>query len=617
MFTNVAFLQKISSENRKSSRIKKWLTLFTRMLLLATLVFAFAQPYFSNGNIDEKQHHFIYLDNSLSTNTKGSKGNLLEVAKKELLESLDKDTEYSLLTNTNFHKNIGSESLKDILFQTKSSASKTPLDEVLLQIENHNKTKVNTANKNLLISDFQNVKPEEFTTTNNSFNIVQQLPEKLDNISIDSVFVSKSNTNNFTVKAIIKNSGEAKNNVPIAIANDKKLISKQTFDIETDNSKTVEFVIQKEATFLGKLSINFNDTYSFDNEFYFSVNTNPKTNVQAIGTNNDFLAKIYTNDEFNFINNSPKNINFNSIEQQQLIILNELETFSPSLIGSNTSFTKKGGQVIVIPNEKSDVNSYNLLFKNLGNGKITTVKKDTLKVTNINFNHPIFKGVFQKKVSNFQYPEVKSYFPNTFSNASNLISLENNEGFIQQINLNNGNLFWIAAPLDKTNSNFTNSPLIVPVFYNIGQQSLQLSKLYYTINEENKIDVKANLVSDKVLSIQNDESSFIPLQQNQQNKVTLTTKEQPIKNGFYHILQEQDTIQAVSFNYNKKESSLQFLDVQSIVKNNDNLSFSSSVKDTLQEIDKKNKVHWLWKWFLILAIVSLLLEILILKYFKV
>ena len=32
-FTNVAFLQKIVEQNRKSSRIKKWLLLVTRLLL--------------------------------------------------------------------------------------------------------------------------------------------------------------------------------------------------------------------------------------------------------------------------------------------------------------------------------------------------------------------------------------------------------------------------------------------------------------------------------------------------------------------------------------------------------------------------------------------------------
>lgn len=39
-FTNVAFLQKLVLQTRKSSRIKKWLILATRLLLLTALIFA-------------------------------------------------------------------------------------------------------------------------------------------------------------------------------------------------------------------------------------------------------------------------------------------------------------------------------------------------------------------------------------------------------------------------------------------------------------------------------------------------------------------------------------------------------------------------------------------------
>ena len=78
-FTNVAFLQKIIQETRKSSQVKKWLILATRLLLFTAILFAFSQPYLSSKKENTKQQTFIYLDNSLSTNTKGEKGNLLQL----------------------------------------------------------------------------------------------------------------------------------------------------------------------------------------------------------------------------------------------------------------------------------------------------------------------------------------------------------------------------------------------------------------------------------------------------------------------------------------------------------------------------------------------------------
>ena len=66
-FTNVEFLKNVVLQTRKSSELKKLLTLITRMLLLAAIVIAFAQPYFSKkADINVAAETVIYLDNSFS-----------------------------------------------------------------------------------------------------------------------------------------------------------------------------------------------------------------------------------------------------------------------------------------------------------------------------------------------------------------------------------------------------------------------------------------------------------------------------------------------------------------------------------------------------------------------
>ena len=65
-FTNVQFLQKISLETRKSSRLKKLLLLATRMLCFLALLFTFSKPYFGDKKAEAENHNYIYLDNSMS-----------------------------------------------------------------------------------------------------------------------------------------------------------------------------------------------------------------------------------------------------------------------------------------------------------------------------------------------------------------------------------------------------------------------------------------------------------------------------------------------------------------------------------------------------------------------
>ncbi|PKH52516.1 hypothetical protein CXF68_18235 [Tenacibaculum sp. Bg11-29] len=609
-FTNVAFLKKLVLQTRKSSHIKKWLILATRLLLLAALILAFSQPYFSNHKINEQQHFSLYLDNSLSTNTDGEKGNLLQVASQEIIENTSDKANYSLLTNNSYHKNKTASELKEILLKIKNTSKKTDLKNILLKIQNENKS--NSFSKSILISDFQNIKNEDIRNLPKNISLVKLSPQQKNNLSIDSVFVHDNGTTNFEVNIIVKNQGIGQKNIPIAIYNETKLINKQVFSITENTTKKVVFSIIKTPTFLGKIELNFKDTYSFDNSFFFAINTNSKINVLSIGKNASFLNRIYSKNEFNFKRSNIQNLNYNLIQKQHLIVLNEIKTIPEILTKSLIEYVKNGGKLILIPHKNIGILSYNNLLNKLRIGKIVSNRDNELKITTINYNHPLLNNVFEKRVRNFQYPFVKSSYISTLKNASTIVSFENKQPFIQQINVSYSSIYWIASSLEKENSNFINSPLIVPVFYNIGKQSLRLSKLYYTLNNHNSIAINKQLGKDEIVTISNTQTSFIPLQQTLQNSVKITTTNKPIEAGFYQIKKQKNVLKNIAFNYPTNESLLSYLDTSTIKPK----TFSTSVKETLKNINDTHKIQWLWKWFLVLAIVSLLIEILILKFFK-
>ena len=76
-FTNVKLLKELEIQTRKSSTIKKWLLLTTRLLLLAALILAFAQPFFKAKDFDKKNNELILVvDNSFSMQAKGNSGKI-------------------------------------------------------------------------------------------------------------------------------------------------------------------------------------------------------------------------------------------------------------------------------------------------------------------------------------------------------------------------------------------------------------------------------------------------------------------------------------------------------------------------------------------------------------
>lgn len=615
-FTNVSFLHKITQQTRRSSRIKKWLILATRLLLFSTIVIAFSQPYMSNKKASLKQHNYIYLDNSLSTNTKGKRGDLLQVSAQDIIKHASDEDEYSLLTNSNFYPKKTKSELKNILLKIKNTAKKIDFSTVLLKFDAEIKNKTKGLDKIILISDFQNTYKNEFTNVTPVFSAIKLTPVIKNNISIDSVFISNLNTHSFTLNVLVRNQGEPKKNIPIAIYNHSKLISKRSSSFEKNTVKTIEFKIKTQKEFLGKVSSNFSDLYPFDNTLYFTLKNNQKINVLSIGKKADFLSKIYNKKEFNFNQSTPQNTNYNSIPKQQLIVLNEIENIPDVLLKKIKDFSQNGGSLAIIPNKNSNINSYNNLSKALGVGKIGTKRNSPLKITAINFEHPLFENVFSKNITNFQYPSVQSYYPVDSNNASTIIRFENNSPFISQIKNKKSTVYWISASLERANSNFINSPLIVPVFYNFGKLSFKNSQLFYRMGRTNKIDIETKTRGNEILRILNSENTLIPLQSKFENKVRITTNAAPLTLGFQQVLMGKDTIQTLAFNYPKEESFMNFMDLNELKKISQKGIVSGSISDVFKKINKKNQVHWLWKWFLTLAIVSLLLEILILKFYK-
>ena len=112
-FTNVQFLKELSIQTRKSSKIKKWLLLITRLLLLAALITAFAQPFFkAKESKNSSNEMYIVLDNSYSMQAKGNKGELLKRAIQELLENTPDNQTFSLITNNETYWNTDIKSIQ-------------------------------------------------------------------------------------------------------------------------------------------------------------------------------------------------------------------------------------------------------------------------------------------------------------------------------------------------------------------------------------------------------------------------------------------------------------------------------------------------------------------------
>ncbi|MFI0431308.1 BatA domain-containing protein [Mariniflexile sp. HMF6888] len=608
-FTNVAFLKEATIQTRKSSQIKKWLILSTRLLLLAAIVIAFAQPFTSKSNaFNSKKETVIYLDNSFSMQAKGNQGDLLKRAVQDIIGNVPEDENISLITNDDIFKNTTIKAIKNDLLQLDYSSNQLTPEAALLKSNTFFSKQNNTLKNLVFISDFQQV-ASEFTPKMDSLtnlHLVQLKPVNTNNIAIDSAYITGTTATSIELKVLIKNSGEPIENLPVSLFNNEELIAKTSVAIK-DHVETT-FSLPASKIINGKITID-DANLQFDNSLFFNINKTAKINILAVNAEDDsFLKRIYTDDEFHFTSTNENQLNYSIINQQHVIVLNELNSIPNALADALKSFTSQGGSLVVIPSTDSDLESYNQLLNDFGSRFNEGIQIEK-RITTINYSHPLYSsGVFEKQVDNFQYPTTASFYNITSKNASSILKFEDGKPFLNQTK----QVFVFTSALNTTNSSFKNSPLIVPTFYNIGKFSFKNPALYYTIGNENTFDIETTLQQDDIVTLVNGNINIIPKQQYFNNKVVINTSETPSIAAIYAIKNKNDTIKNVSYNYNRDESALVYRNLSA----SKNLTVSDSITEIFDSIKSDAKVNALWKWFVIFALALLIIEMLILKYFK-
>ena len=613
-FTNVRFLKELSIQTRKSSKLKKYLLLATRLLLLACAITAFAQPFFeakdSNNATNEM---FIILDNSFSMQAKGQKGELLKRAVQDLLESAPENSQFSLITNAESFWNTDVKSIRKELQNLTYSATPFVLDQQIAKI----KSRQSVFDKDIVvITDAVGLQQHQLKNLDPKSNTYFIIPksEQKNNVSVDSVYIKQTLDNFYEIGINLSAYGQDFNDIPIALYNKNKLIAKTLvqFDVK---KKSIGFTIPKED-FNGYVSITDNGL-EYDNKLYFSISKPEKTNVIAVGDTdkNAFLARIYTNNEFNYDSFIANSLDYNLLEKQDAIVLNELREIPLALQTTLKSFVEKGGNVIVIPATDSPVLNLNTFLSNFGKMQFGPLQHTTKLVTKINFNHPLFSSVFEKKIDNFQYPQTKSSFTLT-SNNPGVLSYEDQGNFLVSIQNPLSAVYLFAAPINKANSNFQNSPLIVPTFYNMALSSRKTGIIATTIGDNKPFLVDALLTKDEIVSVKNTAETsgekFIPVQQILNDKVRLTFNDYPEQAGNYGIFKKEDLLRNISFNYDRTESDVTQNNADAL----SDFKIAENIDTVFTQLQTNRTDNQMWKWFVIFALLFLVTEIFIQKLVK-
>lgn len=267
--------------------------------------------------------------------------------------------------------------------------------------------------------------------------------------------------------------------------------------------------------------------------------------------------------------------------------------------------------MILIPAIDSPITTLNHFIAQLGSLHFENFEKTEKLITKIAFDHPLYQDVFEKKATNFQYPKTIGSFI-LKSTVPQILTYEDQTPFLIGVPKGSSYVYIFAAPINTTNSNFQNAPLIVPTFYKMAQNQSKIGIQTITIGDNTSYFINATLAKDEIVKIGNEHEKFIPAQRLLNKKVKISFNDFPLEAGNFNIYKQNDVLEPISFNYNRTQSDLTI--------NHDELLSHYKIIDTVERafetIQTTQKASETWRWFLFLTLLFLLTEIIIQKIIK-
>jgi hypothetical protein len=653
-FTNVRFLKEVQLETQSRSRLKHLLVLLARILTITFLVFAFAQPYLPLDNkkiTAGEQVISIYIDNSFSMDAMSKSGRLLDEAKKlatEIVSAYKPSDRFQLLTNDfegRHQRLVSKEEFLQLLDELKLSPGFKNLQQVLSRqadVLNNSGSKNKTA---FVISDFQKNIVNNHEIKNDStikINLLPVIAEERNNLYIDSCWfatpVRKLNQAEQLYIRIKNSSDKDYENIPVKLFVNDQQKTPASFNIKANTHLDTVLAFTTNEAGIQNARVELNDyPVTFDDKFYFSYTVYKKIPILSINTvdrskpdnTNPYLRSLFGKDSVVVLSNSDEtHIDYSTLNNYRLIILNELKTVSSGLAQELNKFVLNGGNLMVFPSEQADLNSYKEFLVGFSSNYYEQLDTANTKVEQINYAADIYHDVFEKKTGNIDLPVVFSHYTiskNSRSTEENLLKLQDGNSFLSRYSVGKGQVYLFAVPLSITWSNFTKHAVFVPTLYQAVLYSQPQYKLFYTIGNNEMIETPSITSNGEgIFKLTSSDKKFeiIPEHRVTDGKTNIFIHEQVNEPDNYFLNMDKENLMGIAFNYNRNESDLAVYTNEQLktlfeAKGFTNLnildSTSQNITSALSEISEGKK---LWKLCIIFALLFIAFEIALLRFWK-
>jgi len=634
LFSNVAMLRQIQTESRKTRQIKKWLVLLTRMLILAALVIAFARPYLLDENAKTgRQLVSIYLDNSQSMGAEGEQGELFENAKnvaRTLLGNLPNEAKVQLVNNalSPFSTKVFSPAKAvKIIDDMELDYHPNDFGKVMQRISSTYISEGYASQRTFAISDFQTSGYGEGPLLDSgiSVSVLQLKASPSKNLSVDSVWLEEPISRpGSPVKIGVKvtNNGEES----VESANAIMRINGVRQGVESfgvagggEYILFMSFNSAKKGWITGDISVN-DVPITFDNSYYFSLELKSSIDILQIGKSSSAIAKIFNNDPiFQYTSISSGAIDYAALGKSDFVILQGLSDVSSGLAIQLEAFVKKGGILTIVP-QAVEVD-YKSLTTGLGLAEYGAIVNKEISIASEDLKKPFLRDAYKRVPANVFLPKIrKSYSLQKGVNTRELLSLKDGSSLLTKTNVGAGSVYQYAVPLDASYSDIESHEVFVLSMLKMAFSKSEKQRLAYTLFDLEPIYMNVSESGTQALKLVGDTKETLIESSSAGNVFRFWLNGEIQNAGIYSLTtSDNNELATVGLNFPRAESIQAFADAHELraflpgAEVNVSGTSAASLKNAVNDLQVNTP---LWKLFIGLSLIFLMIEILLLRFLK-
>ena len=646
-FSTLRFLKQLEKKEMNRLRLKRLLLLLIRTLIVISIVLSFSRPtirgYLPGAELSTNA--VILLDNSLSMQILNEEMSLFDESTQavtEILGTFNKNDRLILLSSVQNERVVSADikwsspeniDLEDVNISYRSSDLKSALQKSIKLLNNEK-----SANKELfIISDFQgksvvNIDNNIDKTTNDLHVYLLKMTSNELNYSISRAdVISKVLREGSSVRIGIevRSNSEENNEVRLELFIEGTRVGQTILNPTSQNAAISNFSVPiKRSGFISGFAELEDDALKADNRRYFNLYIPEQIRVLAIGSENDLFftaAAIRTSlkngarSELKVI--KPSEINRVHLDDFDVILLSALPEQSDRFAQQLKEYVKIGGGLLLFPGNGFDIEKYNDSFSselNLprinGIARSDDLLEEYTTIGTIDWNHPLFAGIFSGDESDLNYPKIKKYYTiDEHTNGEDIAILVNDKPFISEFRLGEGHIILMLTAPSLDWSDFPLKGLWVPfisraVEYAMTGQSSFIDTV--RVGSDLSFDMDLNKPGNKLMVKTPNGKSYAILAEAKGNKFQARFDKVDLP-GIYRLIQDDKLLKMKSVNIDRKELIWESEFNQYLNEFKNGFVKVSSVSEIGQDIRESRVGIELWRFFALVAFILLIAEMVI------